>query len=112
MANWKARINISEEWMKTEKDEDNVKNLCIDIANKLEGLPANLKDDNLQIIIESFKEFDAQIFDLDYFDVLLYRLYNWADVDNRLWIDLMEVKINVSRTKRKSKNKIRKNILS
>jgi hypothetical protein len=94
--NWLSKIDISKEWKLAAEDPDNVKQLCESIVTKLNNIYPT-KDSELEFIIENFSNFNPDLNDTDDFDVYMEQLYNWADIDKRLWIDIWG-KPDVSRT--------------
>lgn len=83
MANWKYSIDIADAW-RSASTEGDIKNLCNVLVKELEKIPYH--DSQLKNIILKFKKFDDNTQDGNDFDIIMKKLYDWADFNNRLWI--------------------------
>ena len=81
MRQWERRLELADIWKQRERDEIEIPELGKEIANRLRLL--NLQSHEMDGLIE---EFDCVEDDMEEFDSILERLYDWADVGKRLWI--------------------------
>lgn len=85
MADWQRKLELKDEWPKTRNGELSVSQLADIVADRLEALePFGDKeldrslDYEREEIIEEFRAL-AEDADVDDFDEVLERLYDWAD---------------------------------
>jgi hypothetical protein len=77
MAQWVRKLDIAESWQNCKQGKITVKELAEDIVKKLEAFE-HTGDDELQYIIQQFKDIDATS-NFDDFDEVMEALYDWAD---------------------------------
>ena len=76
MANWKRRVDISNIW-ESDLPFTEFRDKIVDVLNKLD-----IHNEQYNKIIKDLK--DSQF--IDEFDEYWEQIYDWADQDNRLWI--------------------------
>jgi hypothetical protein len=89
MTKWKHTIDISQDWKMAENGSITPQQISKNIAEKLRGLKVNdifQQEEHEDIIdeLECLSEDDMATF--NDFDVVMSRLYDWADYEKTCWI--------------------------
>lgn len=87
MANWKARVDVSDLWKAHRDGAMPIHELAHELADRLKHtLPgAYLEDYQYEGIVDELADFHEED-SVDNFDYILSQLYDWADEGHRLWI--------------------------
>ena len=87
MVDWKNKVDLSQEWRRARNGELTAQQLSRVIAIKLSRFIQWASDQELVTIRADFNALALNAAaSFDDFDVILEALYNWADVDHRLWV--------------------------
>lgn len=87
---WKTTINISQEFKAFDDNLTNIRELATSVENKLrEYVKENQSFDDINEI-ERIADELIMIEEVEEFDSLLESLYDWGDIDHRLWIQTIE----------------------
>lgn len=88
MPKWKNKIDISDLHSAYESNEVTIQYVANSVADRLRELPIYQSNYYLQTIV---KDLEVIAYDedcnADDYDCVLNTLYNWGDIDNRLWIN-------------------------
>lgn len=85
MIPWSHRIDVRPEWADAQSDEEGWREVAISAAAQMRNLPDSGRPPDI-IIAELEDVADDDGSDVDDFDCVWEDLYDWADVDKRLWI--------------------------
>ena len=89
MANWKKTIDISDLMDQYYNNEISIKDLTSEMVIRLKKLPYN--DDvifnDIVFELDNFEPSSDYEEAEDEFNEILQRLYDWADIKHRLWIN-------------------------
>lgn len=91
MANWKHTLNLKVEWEQADEDKITVQQLASIVAAKLSKI--DFKDEDVNYDRDEFVD-ELEGFSEDLtatkndFDNVWERLYDWADDEHRLWIEI------------------------
>lgn len=81
MSNWKYKLLLSDLRIKYEKDEITIVELAIRIAERLRILEIEQEDNEYENDLENIiTEFETSCNDVEDFDCILNRLYDWGDI--------------------------------
>ena len=101
MANWKHTIRLNPEWDEAKAGKMKTHELAAVIAKRLQALPpfrASIDDERNDIAAEFAAFADEAADDVEWFDHIMDRLYDWGDIslDGKFfggkkccWIDTM-----------------------
>jgi len=91
MANWVNRLELKDLWKQRDEEKISISELAKAVANRIEKLPCFKKyEDELQTIILDFEDCSD---DVEEFDDILNRLYDWADTPLRITRGEMQRKV-------------------
>lgn len=83
MLQWEYAIDVHKEWQQALDGVITPKDFAGIMATKLKGLPDTAKDNALEDLILSLETVSE---DPDEVDFYMDELWDWADLDHRLWI--------------------------
>jgi hypothetical protein len=88
MANWKHTLDVKDAWQQTKAGEMTIQAFAATAAEKIKALP--VEDNTLYDIADELETIaEAAAPDVDGFDRVWSRLYNWADQVIGGWNDKM-----------------------
>lgn len=83
MANWKHKLEIKDDWQKAQSGEITHNQMANVISEKCKALAPLIHDDELRselgCIAEDFEHVSKNSADVEDFDDVMQRLYDWAD---------------------------------
>ncbi len=86
MANWKTTLDISDLWSKFDDGDLSVQELASKIAQRLESNEFYGDDDLVEIVYNFVSLAEDSNAEDDDFDYIMQDLYDYADVEHRIWI--------------------------
>lgn len=79
MSNWKNKLNLKDIWKAREESNITIQELGKQVAKRIEHAPFYKKyEDDLEEIVYGFKDCGE---DVEEFDYVLGRLYDWGDIN-------------------------------
>jgi hypothetical protein len=88
MNKWQHTLDVKEAWEKVGEDQD-IADFCKTLIKELNLIPDHLKDEELEELIDYFTGMaEDENVSTGEFDNVWDSLYNWADTDKRMWIEI------------------------
>lgn len=87
MANWKSKLDLSDIWEQYDNDELSIQNVSKMVAERLRACRYK-NDKDVVDIIERFESLadESSADNIDDFDDVLADLYEFGNIDHRLWV--------------------------